>query len=98
MEIAPEHAEAEGERAGADVKERFLLDRIALDSADVTPGYAKVSAAIHAHFAYAYGTIRDRALVPARITANSVPGDRFDELWCCLCGSDLEHFGKRGHW
>ena len=40
VQVAAEHAEAVGERAGIGVEERLLLDRIALHAADVAPRHA----------------------------------------------------------
>ena len=44
VEIAAEHAEAVGQRAGIDVEERLLLDGIALHAADVAPRDVQPSA------------------------------------------------------
>ena len=72
MQIAAEHAEAEGQRSRIRVEERLLLDRIALHAADVAPRHVEMSAAVVAHLAHAGLSIRNRTLVPAGIAAYSV--------------------------
>src|SRR6266542_6447478 len=91
VQVAPEHAEAEGERAGMRVEERLLLDRIALDAADVSPRNAQVSAAIEPHLAHADGPVGDRALVPARVAADALFRDVLDELWRSVSRACLEN-------
>ena len=51
MKIAAQHAEAVGERAGIGVKERLLLDGIALGAGGVSPGDIERAAAVVADFA-----------------------------------------------
>jgi hypothetical protein len=72
MEIAPEHADAVGQRAGMRVEERLLLDRVALDPADVAPRHVQHAAAHEADLADAGRPLRDRAFVPARVTPDAV--------------------------
>src|SRR6185503_9344906 len=67
VKIAPEHPEAVGERAGVGVKERLLLDRIALHAADVAPGHQRAAGLVEAHLAHADGAFRQRTAVPAGI-------------------------------
>src|SRR3954464_14081919 len=97
MQIAAEHPEAEGQGAGPRVEEGLLLDRIALDATHVAPRHAQVAAAIDPHFADADGAVRNRTFVPASVTADAIPGDRFDEFRRRLCRSRLEYVSKRGH-
>jgi hypothetical protein len=71
VQIAAEHAEAVGERARVGVKERLLLDRIALDAAHIAPWDAQPSALVEPHLADAMRAIRDRALVPAGMASQA---------------------------
>ena len=59
VQIAAEHAEAVGQRAGMRVEERLFLDRIALDSADVTPRHHQPAALVEAHLADADARLRE---------------------------------------
>src|SRR3954467_8248582 len=97
MQIAAKHAETERQRAGARVKEGLLLDRIALDATHVTPRHPQMAAAIDADFADADGALWNRAFVPARVTADAIPRDRFDEFRRRLCRSRFKDIGERGH-
>ena len=54
------------------VKERLLLDRIALCSGNVSPGYVEGSALVIANFANAGLAVRDRATVSAGNTADAI--------------------------
>ena len=51
MQIAAQHAEAVGERAGMGMKERFFFDGVALGSGGVSPGDVERAAAVVADFA-----------------------------------------------
>ena len=72
MEIAAEHAEAVGERAGIGVEERLLLDGIALHSGGVSPGDVELAAAIEADLADSGLAFGDRAAVAAGEAADAV--------------------------
>jgi hypothetical protein len=95
MQIAAEHPKAKCERAGPDVKERLLLDRIALDARDVIPGNIQAAAAIEPYFADTQLTLRDWTAMTAGVTANSIPFDRFPEgsLGCIVS----QNISQRGH-
>jgi hypothetical protein len=67
VEVASEHAEAEGERPGARVEERFLLDGIALNAADVPEGHPESSSAVEPDLAYARRSIGNRAPMTTRV-------------------------------
>ena len=54
-----------GEGAWIRVKERLLLDGIALDAADVAPGHEQAATAVEPDLAYPERSIRDRTAVPA---------------------------------
>src|ERR1019366_7783495 len=53
MEIAPEHPERQRVRAGIDMEERLLLDRVALNASDVAKWDAQLAALVEAHAATA---------------------------------------------
>ena len=59
MQVAPEHAEAVGERARIGVEERLLLDGIALHAADVAPWHAERAATVEADLAHAHRAVGD---------------------------------------
>src|SRR5262245_28680535 len=71
MQIAPEHSKAVGERARIDVKERFLLDGIALDAAHVAPRHAQRSPLVEPHLADADRALRNRAAMAARMASQT---------------------------
>src|SRR4029079_2077887 len=66
VQIAAEHPEAERERAGMRVEERFLLDWIALHAADVPPGDVQRPTLVVADLAHTERPIGNRAAMPAR--------------------------------
>src|SRR5687767_13679587 len=80
MQIAPEHAEAVGQRAGPRMKERLLLDWIALHAGDISPRDAQRPALVVADFADADGAGRDAAVVAARVTAHPVLVETFIDI------------------
>jgi hypothetical protein len=80
VQIAAEHPETVGERARVRVKEWFLLDRIALHAADVTPRYQQAATLVEAHLADADRPLRQRTTVPARVAAQSSVGQRLVEI------------------
>ena len=98
VEIAAEHPEAEREGAGPGVKERLLLDRIALNPADVAPRHMEPPASVEPYLAHAHGPVGDWAFVAARVTAEPIPGNGLDELRRCLSRPDLEDLREGGHW
>jgi hypothetical protein len=71
VQIAAEHPEAVGQRAGMGVEERLLLDRIALHAADVAPRHAQASILVEADFTDADRAFRQRTLMAARVTAQA---------------------------
>ncbi len=70
MQIAAQHAEAVRERPGVGVKERLLLDRIALHATDVAPGHHEASAPVEAHFAHTGRAVRNLAVMPAGVAVH----------------------------
>src|SRR5207302_10545251 len=65
MEIAAEHAEAHGERAGERMEERFLLDRIELESAYISMRNQQSAAAIKADPTNAVESVENATAVSA---------------------------------
>ncbi len=80
VEIAAEHAEAVGQRARVGVKERLLLDGIALHAADVTPWHEEPAATVKPHFAHAHRALGNRALVATGVAAQTATLERLDKL------------------
>src|SRR5207253_1258962 len=61
VQVAAEHPEAVGQRAGVDVEEGLLLDRVALHAADVAPRHLQASAFVESNLADADRALRTRA-------------------------------------
>ena len=59
------------------MKKRFLLNRIALDAADVSPRHIQSAAAVVAHLADAGLSFWDGAAMPAGITADATAVEFF---------------------
>jgi hypothetical protein len=70
VEVATQHPEAIGQRAGVGVIEGLLLDGIALRAGDVAPGHKQFTALVVPDLANAQLPIRDAAAMAARITAH----------------------------
>src|SRR6266498_3273487 len=80
MQIATEHPEAVRQGAGMRMKERLLLDRIALDAADITPRHLEPSTLVEAHLAHADRAVGQGAAMPARVAAQPAVGKRLVQL------------------
>jgi hypothetical protein len=80
VQIAPQHAEAERARSGQSVKERFLLDRIALQRPDVSPGHIKLAAPIEPHLANPGESSGNRAAMSAGVATDPVAFERLIKL------------------
>ena len=85
MKVTAEHPEAEGQRSGMGMEERFLLNGIALHARDVSPRHAQTAAVIETNLAHAHRAVGDGAAVAARVAAKPRPAggpavDFFDEL------------------
>src|SRR5260370_136229 len=63
VQVASEHPETEGERAGHRMEERLLLHRVALDGPGVAPRNVERPLAIEAHFADAGESFTDGTAV-----------------------------------
>ena len=79
------------------MKERFLLDRIALHAADIAVWNVQHAAAVEADLADAGGAVGDGARVTARMAAQPATIDRFDELRRSLDCSGFEQLTESGH-
>ena len=66
MEVAAEHAEREGARAGEQVEERLLLDGIDCDARRVAPRHHERVPTATAHQAHAASAVDQLATVRAR--------------------------------
>ena len=72
MVVAAQHAEAHCQRSGQGMKERFLLDRIALQRSDVALRNVKRSCLVEANFADARQPLQNDAPMPTRDTSHAV--------------------------
>src|SRR2546428_3392256 len=70
VQVATEHAEREGIRAGEGVKEGLLLDRVALERPHVAARDHQRAPAVVANLADAPKPLLDQAAVRARVAAN----------------------------
>ena len=60
------------------MEERLLLNRVALHPADVSPRHLKASARVEPHFADTVRALRNRALVAARVAAETIVSERLN--------------------
>ena len=97
VQIAAQHSEAVGERAGMRVEERLLFDGIALHPCGISPGNVKRAAAVVAHFADAGLALGNGAAVTAGETANAVVVEFLVESWIGLANSAVEDVAEGGH-
>src|SRR6266699_1456609 len=72
VQVTTEHAEGERVGAGKGVKERLLLDRVALQGSHVSPGNHERAAAVVADLADAPQALFDQAAVGARVAADLI--------------------------
>lgn len=94
MQVAAQHPEAVGQRSGIRVKERLLLDRIALDSADVSPRDVKLTALIEADLANTRLAFCNRATVSASEAADAIALDGFVQV--AFAHLPIQNFTERG--
>ena len=80
MQVAAQHPEAVSQRARISVKERLLLNGVALHAAHVTPRYVELSASIEPDLANAELGVRDAAAVPAGEAAHKSAVELLVEL------------------
>ncbi len=80
MQVAAEHSEAISQRAGISVKERLLLDGIALDATHISPGHIQRAALVVADFANAGLALWNRAAMSAGEAAHAIAVELFVQL------------------
>jgi hypothetical protein len=97
MQVAAEHPKAVGERSRIGVKERLLLDGVALHAGGVSPGDIEFATAIEADFADSGLTVGDRAAVAAGEAAHAIVAERFDEGRIGFADSVVENVAQGGH-
>src|SRR6185503_15534175 len=72
MIITAEHTERQRKRSGIRMKERFLLGRIALNSANISAWHHQAAVFVVTHAANAIQPRENHTTVAARITADAV--------------------------
>ena len=72
MVVATQHTEAQRQRARERMKERFLLDRIALQRSDVALRNIEFASSIESNFADARQAVENDAPMAARETSDAV--------------------------
>ena len=97
MQVAAQHAEAVGQRAGIGVKKRLLLDGIALRSGGVSPGDVELAAAVVADLADAGLAFGDGAAVAAGEAADAVVVELLVESCVGFADSLVEDGAEGGH-
>jgi hypothetical protein len=80
VQVASQHAEAVGERAGISMEEWLLLNRVALHSADIAPRHVKLPALVVANLANTGLTFGNGATVSAGKAADSIAFDFLVQL------------------
>src|SRR5262249_9550631 len=80
VQVAAEHPEGEGVGSGKGVKERLLLDGVALDRPDVAPRDLEPPALVVADAADSLAAIRDGAAVSAGEALQASVGQPLDQL------------------
>lgn len=102
MQIATQHSEAVRERSGRSVKERLLLDGIALHSGNVTERNVELAAAIEAYFADSRLPFLNRTAMTARKAANAAVAarsgiDGLPKRAIADAHAPIENLAQRGH-
>ncbi len=72
MVVAAQHPEAHCQRSGQGMKERFLLDRIALQRSNVALRNVKRSCLVEANFADARQPLQNDTSMPTRDASHAV--------------------------
>ena len=97
MQIAAQHAEAVGQRAGVSVEEWLLLDGIALRPRHVSPGNVELAASVVADFADAGLALGNGTAVAAGGAAQAVVVEFFDEEGISLVNVGIEDCAEGRH-
>src|SRR5580692_1811903 len=77
------------------MEERFFLDRVALDAADIAPGYKQGSAPVVANLANSRLAVRDLATVPTSKTPHPVAVELFVQF--AFANVFINNFVQRAH-
>src|ERR1041385_1629061 len=94
MQIASQHSKAVGKRPWVGVKERLLLNGIALHSADVSPRDIQLAALVEADFTDPSLALRNWTAMPAGKTTNTIAFNRLVEF--AFAHPPMQNFGERG--
>src|SRR5271167_646703 len=95
MQIAAQHAETVSQRPRIRMKERFLLNGIALHPTHISPGYVKRATLVVAHFANPGLAIGNGTGMTAGITAHAVAIKFFVEF--AFADVFVDDIAKGGH-
>ena len=97
VQIAAEHSEAVGECAGVGVKERLLLDGIALGTGGVSPRDKECATSVVADFADSRLAFRDGTAMSAGEAAKAIVLEFFVEMGIRFTDSFIEDTTQCGH-
>jgi hypothetical protein len=97
VQIAAQHSEAIGQRAGIRVEKWFLLDRIALGAGSVSPGDEELATAVVADFANTGLAFGDGTAMSAGKTAYAVVLEFLDEGRFGFADAFVEDGAESGH-
>jgi hypothetical protein len=82
VQITAQHSEAVGKSSGVGVKERLLLDGVALHATNVSPGNIQGAATIETNLADAWLALRDGARVSAGVAAHATVFELLVQIAC----------------
>ena len=95
VEVASQHAETVGQRARVGMKERLLLNWIALYSTDVSPRDVKLAALVVADLAHAGLALKDGTTMSTGKTTNAIAINRLVKL--AFTDVLIQDFTQSGH-
>ena len=96
MQITAEHAKTVSQCPWMSMEEGFLLYRVALDAADITPRHIQDSTLVVANLANPRLAVWDLAAVPAGKTPYPVAVELFVQF--ALANVFMNDFVERMHW
>ena len=79
------------------MEERLLLDRIALDAANVAPRHVQPPVSIETDLAHANSAIGNRTLVTARVAAQTLAPELIDEFGSGIACASSKNLLKSSH-
>jgi hypothetical protein len=97
VQIAAQHSEAVGKRAGISVKKGLLFDGIALHSGGVSPRHVESAATIEADFADAGLSFGNGTAVAAGKAAHAIIAEILGERGIGFADSLVENVTQGGH-